>query len=180
MEATILRALLQNNAIRYRVLYQTTKLRLKMSTPNITKLLTWKNNKEWTSKWFQIDQKLINSFAKVTQDNQFIHIDPNKVKDTEYGTTIAHGFLTISLLSAMYYDAIPQTEGLKMGINIGFDKLRFLAPVKSNDRIRGIFKLSKITEKSPDVIKLTWSTKVEIEGNTKPALLAIWIERQHF
>ena len=83
-----------------------------MSTPNITKLLTWKNNKEWTSKWFQIDQKLINSFAKVTQDNQFIHIDPNKAKDTGYGTTIAHGFLTISLLSAMYYDAIPQTEGL--------------------------------------------------------------------
>ena len=151
-----------------------------MTNQSITKLLTWKNNKEWTSKWFQVDQELINSFAKVTRDNQLIHIDPNKAKDTEYGTTIAHGFLTMSLLSAMYYDAIPQIEGLKMGINIGFDKLRFLAPVKSNDRIRGIFKLSKITEKSPDVIKLTWSTKVEIKGNTKPALLAIWIERQHF
>ena len=151
-----------------------------MTTQSITKLLTWKKNKEWTSKWFQVDQELINSFAKVTHDNQYIHLDQNKAKDTEYGTTIAHGFLTMSLLSAMYYDAIPQIEGLKMGINIGFDKLRFLAPVKSNDRIRGIFKLSKITEKSPDVIKLTWSTKVEIEGNTKPALLAIWIERQIF
>ena len=86
----------------------------------------------------------------------------------------------MSLLSAMYYDAIPQIEGLKMGINIGFDKLRFLAPVKSSDRIRGIFRLSNTTEKSPDVIKLTWSTKVEIEGNAKPALLAIWIERQYF
>ena len=107
-----------------------------MSTPNSTKLLTWKNNKEWTSKWFQVDQELINSFAEVTHDKQFIHVDPNKAKDTEYGTTIAHGFLTMSLLSAMYYDAIPQTEGLKMGINIGFDKLRFLAPVKSTDRIR--------------------------------------------
>ena len=151
-----------------------------MTTPSITKLLTWKKNKEWTSKWFQVDQELINSFAKVTQDNQYIHVDPNKAKDTEYGTTIAHGFLTMSLLSAMYYDAIPQIEGLKMGINIGFDRLRFLAPVKSTDRIRGVFKLSKITEKSPDVIKLTWSTKVEIEGNAKPALLAIWIERQYF
>ena len=151
-----------------------------MTTPSITKLLTWKKNKEWTSKWFQVDQELINSFAKVTQDNQYIHIDPNKAKDTEYGTTIAHGFLTMSLLSAMYYDAIPQIEGLKMGINIGFDRLRFLAPVKSTDKIRGVFKLSKITEKSPAVIKLTWSTKVEIEGNARPALLAIWIERQYF
>ena len=151
-----------------------------MTTPSITKLLTWKKNKEWTSKWFQVDQELINSFAKVTHDNQHIHINPNKAKDTEYGTTIAHGFLTMSLLSAMYYDAIPQIEGLKMGINIGFDRLRFLAPVKSTDKIRGVFKLSKITEKSPDVIKLTWSTKVEIEGNARPALLAIWIERQYF
>jgi len=151
-----------------------------MTTPSITKLLTWKKNKEWTSKWFQVDQERINSFAKVTRDNQYIHIDPNKAKDTEYGTTIAHGFLTMSLLSAMYYDAIPQIEGLKMGINIGFDRLRFLAPVKSTDKIRGVFKLSKITEKSPDVIKLTWSTKVEIEGNARPALLAIWIERQYF
>lgn len=151
-----------------------------MSTLNSTKLLTWKNNKEWTSKWFQVDQKLINSFAKVTYDHQFIHIDPNKAKNTEYGTTIAHGFLTMSLLSAMYYDAIPQTDGLKMGINIGFDKLRFLAPVKSTDRIRGVFQLSKFTETSPNIIRLTWSTKVEIEGNAKPALLAVWIERQHF
>ena len=151
-----------------------------MTTQSITKLLTCKKNKEWTSKWFQVDQELINSFADVTRDNQYIHIDPNKAKDTEYGTTIAHGFLTMSLLSAMYYDAIPQIEGLKMGINIGFDRLRFLAPVKSTDKIRGVFKLSKITEKSPDVIKLTWSTKVEIEGNARPALLAIWIERQYF
>ena len=151
-----------------------------MTTQSITKLLTWKKNKEWTSKWFQVDQELINSFAKVTHDDQYIHIDPNKAKDTEYGTTIAHGFLTMSLLSAMYYDAIPKIEGLKMGINIGFDRLRFLAPVKSTDKIRGVFKLSRISEKSSDVIKLTWSTKVEIEGNAKPALLAIWIERQYF
>ena len=151
-----------------------------MTTPSITKLLTWKKNKEWTSKWFQVDQELINSFAEVTHDNQYIHIDPNKAKDTEYGTTIAHGFLTMSLLSAMYYDAIPQIEGLKMGINTGFDRLRFVAPVKSTDKIRGVFRLLKITEKSPNIIRLTWNTKVEIEGNAKPALLAIWIERQYF
>ena len=150
-----------------------------MTNPNITKLLTWKNNNEWTSKWLQVDQELINAFAKVTHDNQFIHVDPNKAKDTEYGTTIAHGFLTMSLLSAMYYDAIPQTEGLKMGINIGFDKLRFLAPVKCDDNIRGVFILSNIVEKNPKTIKLTWATKIEIEGNSKPALLASWIEQQY-
>ena len=81
-----------------------------MTTQSITKLLTWKKNKEWTSKWFQVDQELINSFAKVTHDNQYIHVDPNKAKDTEYGTTIAHGFLTMSLLSAMYYDCLLYTS----------------------------------------------------------------------
>ena len=96
-----------------------------MTTHDIRKLFTDQDNKEWTSKWFKVDQELINSFARVTQDNQFIHIDPDKAKRTKFGTTIAHGFLTMSLLSAMYYDAVPETEGMRMGINIGFDKLRF-------------------------------------------------------
>ena len=150
-----------------------------MTTQNIRKLFSDQNNKEWTSKWFKVDQELINSFAKVTQDNQFIHVDSDKAKETKFGTTIAHGFLTMSLLSAMYYDAVPETEGMKMGINIGFDKLRFLAPVKCNDNIRGVFMLSKIAEKQAKIITITWSTKVEIEGNSKPALLASWIEQQY-
>ena len=150
-----------------------------MTTQNIRKLFSDQNNKEWTSKWFKVDQELINSFAKVTQDNQFIHVDSDKAKETKFGTTIAHGFLTMSLLSAMYYDAVPETEGMRMGVNIGFDKLRFLAPVKCNDNIRGVFMLSKIAEKQAKIITITWSTKVEIEGNSKPALLASWIERQY-
>ena len=150
-----------------------------MTTQNIRKLFSDQNNKEWTSKWFKVDQELINSFAKVTQDNQFVHVDSDKAKETKFGTTIAHGFLTMSLLSAMYYDAVPETEGMKMGINIGFDKLRFLAPVKCNDNIRGVFMLSKIAEKQAKIITITWSTKVEIEGNSKPALLASWIEQQY-
>ena len=150
-----------------------------MPTQNIRNLLSQQNNMEWRSKWFQVDQKLINSFAEVTLDNQFIHTDPNKAKETKFGTTIAHGFLTMSLLSAMYYDAVPETEGMRMGINIGFDKLRFLAPVKCNDNIRGVFMLSKIAEKQAKIITITWSTKVEIEGNSKPALLASWIEQQY-
>ena len=152
---------------------------IKMTTQNIIKLFSDKNNREWTSKWYKVDQELINSFAEVTQDSQFIHIDRDKAKRTKFGTTIAHGFLTISLLSAMYYDAVPESEEMKMGINMGFDKLRFLAPVKCDDSIRGVFMLSNIVEKQPKTIKLTWATKVEIEGNSKPALVASWIEQQY-
>ena len=135
---------------------------------------------KWRSKWFQVDQKLINSFAEVTLDNQFIHTDPNKAKETKFGTTIAHGFLTMSLLSAMYYDAVPENDALEMGINIGFDKLRFLAPVRCNDNIRGVFQLAKITEKDSNTVTLNWDTRIEIDGSSKPALLASWIERQYF
>ena len=150
-----------------------------MTRHDIRKLFADQNNQEWTSKWFKVDQELINSFAKVTQDNQFIHVNHDKAKRTKFGTTIAHGFLTMSLLSAMYYDAVPETEGMRMGINIGFDKLRFLAPVKCDDNIRGVFLLSNIAEKNSKTITLTWVTKVEIEGNSKPALLASWIEQQY-
>ena len=150
-----------------------------MTTHNFRKQSTNQNDKEWTSKWFKVDQELINSFAKVTQDNQFIHIDHDKATRSKFGTTIAHGFLTMSLLSAMYYDAVPKTEGMSMGINIGFDKLRFLEPVKCDNNIRGVFMLSNIAEKNPKTVTLTWATKVEIEGNSKPALLASWIEQQY-
>ena len=146
---------------------------------SIKKLFSDQNSKEWTSKWFKIDQELIDSFARVTQDNQFIHIDRDKAKRTKFGVTIAHGFLTMSLLSSMYYDAVPQSKGMRMGINIGFNKLRFLAPVRCDDNIRGVFMLSNIATEKPKAITLTWATKVEIAGNSKPALLASWIERQY-
>jgi len=150
-----------------------------MSTKDTKKLFSEKNNREWTSKWIKVDQELINSFAKVTQDHQFIHIDRDKAKRTKFGTTIAHGFLTMSLLSSMYYDAVPESKGMRMGINIGFNKLRFLAPVRCDDSIRGVFMLSNIVEENPKAITLTWATKVEIAGNSKPALIASWIERQY-
>ena len=151
-----------------------------MPAQNIKRQLSKQNNMKWTSKWFQVDQNLINSFAKVTLDYQFIHTDQNKAKKTKFGTTIAHGFLTMSLLSAMYYDAVPENDTLKMGINIVFDKLRFLAPVRCNDNIRGVFQLAKITEKDSNTVTLNWDTRIEIDGSSKPALLASWIERQYF
>jgi acyl dehydratase len=87
------------------------------------------------SRWFEISQARIDAFAEVTEDRQFIHVDPAAVKATPFGGTVAHGFLTMSMLSAIAYDALPRVEGLAMGVNYGFDKVRFVAPVRPG-RIR--------------------------------------------
>ena len=100
-------------------------------------------------------------------------------KKTPFNGTIAHGFLTVSLLSAMYYDAIPVMEGSKLGVNYGFDKLRFLSPVKVGSKVRGRFELSDIREVKPFEISTTWRVEVEIEDFEKPALVAHWIGRQY-
>ena len=150
-----------------------------MTTPSITKLLTWKKNKEWTSKWFQVDQELINSFAKVTHDNQYIHIDPNKAKDTEYGTTIAHGFLSLSLTSGMGEENALVVEGSKMSLNYGLDKIRFLAPVPVNSRIRMHSKIVEVKEKNPGQFLIKSEVTMELEGSQKPAFIAeqlgLWV-----
>ena len=92
------------------------------------------------SRWFLIDQKRIDAFADATEDWQFIHVDPEAAKATPFGSTIAHGFLTLSMLSAIAYDALPRVSGLAMGVNYGFDKVRFVAPVRAGRRIRGRFR----------------------------------------
>ena len=94
------------------------------------------------SRWFEISQARIDAFAEVTEDRQFIHVDPVAAKATPFGGTVAHGFLTLSMLSAIAYDALPRVEGLAMGVNYGFDKVRFVAPVRAGARIRGRFKLA--------------------------------------
>lgn len=93
------------------------------------------------SKWFEITQTRIDAFADCTEDHQFIHVDPEAAEKTPFGGTIAHGFLTLSLASAMSYDAVAPLDGVVMGVNYGFDKLRFLAPVPAGSRVRGRFKL---------------------------------------
>lgn len=127
------------------------------------------------SEWMTVDQSRIDAFAECTDDRQFIHIDPDKAAATPFGTTIAHGYLTLSLLSAMAYDAMPGVEGAKMGVNYGLNKVRFMAPVKSGKRIRGRFKMLDVTERSPGVMQSTVEVSVEIEGETKPALIAEWV-----
>ena len=129
------------------------------------------------SSWHLIDQDRIDAFAEVTQDHQFIHVDPERAAETPFGGTIAHGFLTLSLLSAMGLDAQPKIEGATIGINYGFEKVRFLAPVKVGSRLRGRFVLARLTRPKPQEVDIVWQSTVEIEGSKRPALVAEWLNR---
>ncbi len=128
-----------------------------------------------TSSWIEIPQPMIDAFAAATRDHQFIHVDPEAAAQTPFGGTIAHGFLTLSLLSVMAFEVLPEIEGSVMGVNYGFDKLRFLAPVKSGARVRGAFTLTGVTRKSPTELLNHLAVVVEIEGGGKPALAADWL-----
>jgi acyl dehydratase len=127
------------------------------------------------SDWILVDQARIDAFAEVTEDLQFIHVDPEMAARTPFGGTIAHGFLTLSLLSRMAADVMLVPDTLKMAINYGFEKVRFLAPVRSGRRVRGRFLLIRAEEKRPGQWELAHRVEVEIEGEGKPALVAEWI-----
>jgi acyl dehydratase len=128
------------------------------------------------SKWFTIDQPLITAFGELTQDEYFIHMDPVRAaRETPFGGSIAHGFLTLSMLSACAYDALPEVEGRTMGMNYGFDKIRFLSPVPAGSRVRAHFVVADIQRKSPKELVMRYAVTVEIEGKPKPALAAEWL-----
>ena len=127
------------------------------------------------SAWILVDQARINLFADATGDHQFIHLDPQRAAATPFGGTIAHGFLTLSLLSEMAASAVPTIAGAKMGVNYGLNSLRFLAPVRSGKQVRGRFRLADVSERSPGVLQSTMEVTVEIEGESKPALVAEWV-----
>jgi len=127
------------------------------------------------SAWIAIDQAAIDTFADVTDDHQFIHVDPEAAARTPFGGTVAHGFLTLSLLSRMAADVMLVPDTLKMGVNYGFDRVRFIAPVKSGKRVRGHFRLSIAEEKRSGQWQFVHSVSIEIEGEDKPALTADWI-----
>ena len=127
------------------------------------------------SDWILVDQARIDTFAKVTEDYQFIHIDPVAAAQTPFGTTIAHGYLTLSLCSAFGYQAMPAIEGARMGVNYGLNKVRFMAPVKSGSRVRGRFTLSAIEPRGDSGFQSTVQVIVEIDGEAKPALAAEWL-----
>jgi acyl dehydratase len=127
------------------------------------------------SSWLLVDQQRIDAFAEATEDRQFIHTDPAAAAQTPFGGTIAHGFLTLSLLSRMAAEAMLVPEGIKMAVNYGLDRVRFLAPVKSGKRVRGRFTLDSVEEKAPGQWLLRHTVSVEIEGEDKPALTAQWL-----
>ena len=135
-----------------------------------------------TGDWMEVDQDRINQFADVTLDHQFIHVDPERAKDTPFGTTIAHGFLTLSLLTHLGASAQPENQdparhkGVVMGVNYGFDKVRFISPVTVGSRVRVHALLSKVEIKG-NAIQQTRTMTIEIEGQEKPALVADWITR---
>ena len=135
-----------------------------------------------TGEWFQVTQELINPFADATHDHQFIHVDPERAKETPFGTTIAHGFLTLSMLthlSAGTSSAAANPEkyaGVLMGINYGFNKVRFVSPVKVGSRIRARA-VTANAELKGNMVEVTRSFTIEIEGEEKPAVVADWVTR---
>lgn len=127
------------------------------------------------SEWIRIEQARVNAFADTTEDHQFIHVDPERAAATPFGGTIAHGFLTLSLLPRMMEDIGGGMADAVMGLNYGFDKIRFLAPVKVNSRVRARAKLLDVQEKVPNQFLIKQEITVEIENETKPALVAEWL-----
>jgi acyl dehydratase len=127
------------------------------------------------SDWLLIDQERVNAFADVTLDHQFIHVDPERARATPFGGTIAHGFLTLSLLVPLCLPFIPVPENRELVVNYGFDKIRFVAPVRVGKRIRAVGTLSAVEERKPGQVMLRVDVTVEIEGEDKPALVAEWL-----
>ena len=126
--------------------------------------------------WFEIDQDRINNFAEATGDFQYIHVDEERASETPFGATIAHGFLTLSLLSKLSsMSGGIKLENSVMGINYGLNKVRFLNPVKVNSKIRARFELISAEEKKPNHYLLMHNVTVEIAGEEKPALIAEWL-----
>jgi acyl dehydratase len=139
-------------------------------------------NDEGTGDWFQVTQEQIDQFADVTHDHQFIHVDPQRAKTTPFGTTIAHGFLTLSMLTHLAAGASTaprdpaRADGMMMGVNYGFNRVRFISPVKVGSRIRARAVTTNVELKG-NAVEIVRTFTVEIEGEEKPALVAEWITR---
>src|SRR4029453_14729893 len=127
------------------------------------------------SSWVEVGQPRIDTFADATEDHQFIHVDPEAAAAAGLGGTIAHGFLSLSLMSRMAADVMVVPEGIKMALNYGLDRVRFLAPVRAGKRIRGRFTLDSIDEKAPGQLLFRHLVTVDIEDEEKPALSAVWL-----
>ncbi|MEO1013846.1 MAG: MaoC family dehydratase [Pseudomonadota bacterium] len=149
-----------------------------MQTINASEAADWVGKNTGTSEWLLIDQDRIDKFADVTEDWQFIHVDPDAAAKTPFGGTIAHGFLTLSMLSKLADGCVLALDGVKMGVNYGFEKVRLMSPVRAGKRIRGHFTLAEADERTPGQWRFKYVVKVEIEEEEKPALIAEWVTMQ--
>ena len=129
------------------------------------------------SDWLEITQERIDAFAALTGDDQFIHVDPDRARETPFGGTIAHGFYTLSVLSYLGRGHRPRLQGMTRSVNYGFDRVRFVSPVKVNSRIRARFRLEKLGFNDDRSLTIHWGAKVDIENEEQPALVADWIWR---
>ena len=145
------------------------------STMTLDEIRSYTGKEIGVSEWFELDQDKINGFADLTEDHMFLHVNPEAAKATPFGGTIAHGLLTLSMMPVMAYQAMPGVSGTKMGVNYGYDKVRFMAPVKSGKRIRGHFVVKNVEDKGDGRFALNQEVTIEIEGEDKPALAAEWI-----
>ena len=127
------------------------------------------------SEWTLVDQKRIDAFADLTDDHQFVHVDPVAARQTPLGTTIAHGFLSLSLIASFSFQVVPAVKGGKMSMNYGINKLRFVSPVKVDSLVRGHFKLKALDDQGGGRYLSTIEVTVEIEGQEKPALVLEWL-----
>ena len=127
------------------------------------------------SDWIEVTQPMVDTFAQVTSDEFYLHVDPRRAAALPFKGTIAHGFLTLSMLAQMAYQACPSIQETKTGVNYGFNKLRFISPVRAGKRVRGRFKLRDLNTDTPGRWTSTYEVTVEIEGESKPALAAEWL-----
>ena len=150
-----------------------------MSAPTIRSLENRVGQEVAVSPWIQITQERIDTFAKAIDDFQWIHVDRERAKKSPFGGTIAHGFLTLSLLSHLTESTFDYSDR-KMGVNYGLNRVRFTSPVPSGSRVRARFTLAKYEKIEGNGVQVTWNTAVEIEGKDKPALVAEWIGRGYY
>jgi acyl dehydratase len=129
------------------------------------------------SRWRTIDQPMIDLFADLTNDHQFIHVDPERARATPFGGTVAHGFLTLSIFGGLAAEVAPRLAGGRMGINYGFDRVRFVTPVRSGAKVRAQLRLEAIEKRDPSSVDIRYDGRLDVEGEDRPAIAAQWLVR---
>ncbi|MCW2903681.1 MAG: putative enoyl-CoA hydratase 1 [Streptosporangiaceae bacterium] len=131
------------------------------------------------TEWFTVDQSRVDGFADMTEDHQWIHVDPDRAADGAFGATVAHGFLTLSLIP-YFVNALRRIQGVRMGVNYGLNKVRFPAPVRVGSRVRARTTMTELDRIGTDAVQLVTRTTVEVEGSAKPACVADLVSRYYY